>query len=166
MNLDAIEARLLRVLRREPVLLHDRLHLISLERSRGLERNLLPVCRERPPGRLDRRRRNRQLVSRLVRAVRDAPNVPELAEDPSARVVDSVRHDLPSIHLLRGMNARSRRVALPLLRHLRRLRDDEPRRSTLRVVRRVQLRRHVPRLPAAHAGERRHDDAVGEFEVS
>src|SRR4029434_4697342 len=91
---------------------------------------------------------------------RNAPDVPELAEDVAALLVDGVGDQAPAIDLFLAVNARGPGVPLALLGYLRGFGIDERRRRTLRVVAGVQRRRYVAGLPRARARERRHDHAV------
>jgi len=99
----------------------------------------------------------------LQRRVRDPSAVPQLAEDPPARRVHRVGDRAPSGDLRRGMDSRRPRVARALLRHLRRLGDDQPCAGALPVVLYVQRSGRVAGADAI-ARHRRHHDAVGQFE--
>jgi hypothetical protein len=92
-----------------------------------------------------------------------AAAMPDLKKNPPALGVNGVSDPAPTRDLGLIVNSRlgvEGRVALH--RH-RRLRDDQPRRGALGVVFRHERSRHMPGLRAA-AGERSHEDSVGQFQ--
>ena len=95
----------------------------------------------------------------LQRRVRDAADMPELADDAAAARVHRVRHQPPAGHLRVAPDARREGVALALLGDVGGFGDDQAGGGALRVVGGVQRSRHIALADAA-ARERRHDDAV------
>ena len=93
--------------------------------------------------------------------VRDAADMPELKEDPAALRMDGIGHLLPPRHLSFAVDAGRIGVALALTRDLGRLADDQAGGRALPVIFGVEFIRGVVLVGAA-AGQRRHDDAVGQ----
>ena len=109
--------------------------------------------------RLDGGRGDGQLAVRLVIRVRDAADVPELQEDPTALGVHGSRDLLPTCDLFVGVDARGVRIAMAAGRDRGGLSDDQARAGALGVIFRHQVRRDIRALGAT-TGQRRHQDTV------
>src|ERR1700688_1102599 len=98
--------------------------------------------------------------------MRDCAGVPELCNDAAACRMDSIRNTSPSADLL--LRPQSWRIGPAKSFRANRggLGDDQSGRSTLRVILRLQGRRHMIVRLRTHPSERRHDDAVRKIEVS
>jgi hypothetical protein len=108
----------------------------------------------------DGRGRDREHVVGLQRRVRNAPDVPELAEDQSVGLVHRLRNPAPRLHLLATVDARSPGVTLALHRHLRCFAQDQRCGCALRIVAGGKRVWHI----GPRAGQRRHDDAMRQVE--
>src|SRR5665213_743025 len=89
--------------------------------------------------------------------------MPELDEDPSAALVDAVRHPAPAGDLLLRVDAGGVLITLALLRNLARLGNQEARGGALAVIFHGERARHLAGDRAV-ARQRRHHEAVGERE--
>ena len=85
----------------------------------------------------------------MQRGVGNAPDVPELEENPSARGVHRICDETPALDLLAAVNAGRPCVTLTLHRYLRRLADDQRGARALDVVGRIERRRYITRLACA-----------------
>ena len=92
----------------------------------------------------------------------EAPDVPELQEDLAAFRVYRGRHQPPSSDLFGRIYSRRPGIALTGRRDLGRLGDQQTGRGALRVIRRVEFVRDVGAVRCPVAGQRRHDDPVGQ----
>jgi hypothetical protein len=120
-------------------------------------------CVRRTTGR-DQRRRDRQRTVEEI-GMRDAPHVPELAEDPPAGAVHAVGDATPTLDVRRCVDARCSEPTARRLRDRRRLRDEQTGIGARAVVRNQELaRRAIGRI--ATAGHRRHHHAIGQGEGS
>ena len=90
----------------------------------------------------------------------DPAHVPELAEDPPARLVHRLDDRLPRLPLLLGPDAGRIGPAEALAAHSGRLGDDQAGARALAIIFGHQLGRHMLAGGPA-AGQRRHDDSVG-----
>ncbi|SVJ78982.1 Uncharacterised protein [Klebsiella pneumoniae] len=115
---------------------------------------------------LDRRGRDRRLAAGLQRAMRHAPDMPELRGDQSAGGVHRLGDLAPAGQLRLAVDTGGVGVALAEAGNLRALADDQPGAGALRIVESVQGGRHVARLLRPGAGHRRHDDAVAQGQVA
>ena len=163
MELHTIETRGLCVCGSRAILAHDPGDLVSFQSTRSRVRHFRSIGQSRHASVRDRARGNGLRPAGLEHVVRHPTDMPELTDNLSARLVNGIGHQLPSGDLLGRVNARSIGIPLSLLADLGRLRNDEPRSRSLRVILRVQLVRHAPRAGTA-ACERRHEDAILEFE--
>ncbi|MNE29829.1 hypothetical protein D3C80_1233200 [compost metagenome] len=66
--------------------------------------------------------------------MRDPADMPELDENLTAQFVNFVGDSLPARHLLRGEDTGGEKVALPLLRYLSPLSDEQTCTGSLTVV--------------------------------
>ena len=89
--------------------------------------------------------------------------VPELEKDFSALGVDGISHFTPTGNLGFGVNSWLGIEGRISLHHHRGLGNDQARRSSLGIVFRHELRRHMASFGTA-TREWRHEDAVGDFE--
>ena len=115
---------------------------------------------------LDRRGRDRRLAAGLQRAMRHAPDMPELRGDQSAGGVHRLGDLAPAGQLRLAVDTGGVGVALAEAGNLRALADNQPGTGALRIVESVQGGRHVARLLRPGAGHRRHDDAVAQGQVA
>ena len=95
--------------------------------------------------------------------MRDAAGMPKLCDDRAAFGVHGVGDGFPAPDLFVRIAARRIRVALRLGRDLGRFGDDQAGRGALRVVFNGKGTRDEARTGAI-SRERRHHDAVGEFQ--
>ncbi|MNV67768.1 hypothetical protein D3C71_1605810 [compost metagenome] len=100
-----------------------------------------------------------------VQTVGNATHVPQLQEDLAARAMDSLGHVGPATYLIVGPDARGVRVADAHRCHRGGLAEDQPGGRTLHVVLGHQRVGYAAFVGAA-AGQRCHDDAVGQLEVA
>src|SRR6201998_903591 len=98
--------------------------------------------------------------------MRNCAGVPELGNDPTAGSMDSIRDPSPAANMLLRPEAWCIGPAKSLRANRGGFGDDQSRRSTLRIILRLQGRGHVIMRLGTHPGERRHDDAVRKIEVS
>src|SRR5258708_11617883 len=98
--------------------------------------------------------------------MRDGAGVPELCNDAAASRMNGIRDTSPSADLLLRPEAWCIGPAKSLRANCGRLGDDQSRRSTLRVILRLQHRGHMIMRFRTHPSERRHDDAVRKIEVA
>ncbi len=96
----------------------------------------------------------------------DGAGMPELRDDAAAGSVHGVGDPAPSQHLLRAPQARRIGPAEAIGADRGGFGDDKSGRSALGVIFGLQRGRHVIGLTGAHAGERRHDDAIRQIEVA
>src|ERR1700739_4435143 len=92
--------------------------------------------------------------------MRNCAGVPELGNDPTAGSMDSIRDPSPAANMLLRPEAWCIGPAKSLRANRGGFGDDQSRRSTLRIILRLQDRGHVIMWLGTHPGERRHDDAV------
>jgi hypothetical protein len=160
-QLDAIEAGLLRKASRFGILLHNQRNLIGLERARYFVWQPLESRRKSLARRPDGRSRHRKRAVRMMAGVRNPTHVPELKECETTLAVDGVDDLLPSSHVLFGMDARSPRISLALPGDLRGFGDDQAAATgTLTVILGVQRVRRRTGFASPHSGERRHDHTM------
>src|ERR1700730_10857328 len=98
--------------------------------------------------------------------MRDRAGVPELCNDAAAGCMNGIRDTSPSADLLHRPEARRIGPAKSFRANRGGFGDDQPSRSSLRIILLLQGRWHVIMRLGTHPGERRHDDAVGKNEVS
>src|ERR1700745_1208564 len=98
--------------------------------------------------------------------MRDCSCVPQLCNDAAASCMDGIRDASPSTDLLLRPQAGRIGPAKSFRANRGGLADDQSGRSTLRVILRLQARGHMIVRLRTHPGERGHDDAVREIEVS
>src|SRR6266851_2695849 len=96
----------------------------------------------------------------------DCARVPELCDDAAPGCMYGIRDKSPSADLLLRPQAWRIGPPKPFGAYGGGLRDNQPGRSALRVILRLQRCRHMIVGLGAHPGERRHDDAVRKIEVS
>src|SRR3546814_9614800 len=118
---DLIETGGAGIARAGPVGLDEIGDLRGFESARRLERDLAPGRVEMIAGRGNRRRCDGERASRLVTRMRDAADMPKLAEDGAAFRLDRGGHLAPALDLLRGLDAGRRGLALARLPALPRL---------------------------------------------
>ena len=109
------------------------------------------------------RRCHRQRATMKVR-VRHAPGVPDLQEYLATFGMHRLSHQLPAVNLRGGINAWRVGITLALRRNVGGLGNHQAGRSALAIVLGHHGIRHVARLGASGAGQRRHDYAVGKLE--
>ena len=119
--------------------------------------------RKHLPFRVHRRWRHRRLAVVEFRQ-RQAAAVPELADDQPATGMDCIGDQAPAGNLLIRPDAGGEGVAAALWRNDGAFGNDQAGTGALGVVLGHHRRRHVAGVVAAAAGERRHDDAVLQFE--
>ena len=119
--------------------------------------------RDRLPGRAQRRWRYRRRTVRLQVRMRNSSDMPELNGDPAAGRMHGIGHFLPAGDLLRRMDPRRARVAVALGADRRSLGQDQAGGRALAVILDDQVGRHIAGTGAV-ARQRRHDDAVGQFD--
>jgi hypothetical protein len=95
----------------------------------------------------------------------DPADVPQLQEDLAAGAVDGFGDVGPAAYLIVGPDARGVRVADAHRRDRSGFAEDQAGRGALYVVLGHQRVRHSAFVGAA-AGQRGHDDAVGQFQVA
>ncbi|MNO54146.1 hypothetical protein D3C76_446110 [compost metagenome] len=100
-----------------------------------------------------------------VAGVGDTAHVPQLQEDASARAVHGLGDVVPATHLFIVPDTRGIRVADAHRRDRGRFAEDQPGAGALDVVLGHQCIGHAALVGAA-AGQRRHDDAVGQLQVA
>src|ERR1700747_2500011 len=98
--------------------------------------------------------------------MRDCTGVPELCNDAASCRMDGIRNTSPSADLLLCPQPWRIGPAKSFRADRSGPGDDQPGRSTLRVILRLQRRGHMIVRLRTHPGERRHDDAVRKIEVS
>ena len=98
--------------------------------------------------------------------MRESAGVPELCNDPAAGSMDGIRNAAPSANLLRRPQAGRIGPAESFRTDGGGLCDDQSSGRTLRVILRLQGRRHMIVRLCAHPRERRHNDAVRKIEAS
>jgi len=162
MHLDTVEARRQRILRGLRVGGHQPRQLGGIQRARR-DKVFHALPGEGLPGRLDRRRRDRQLAVRLQVGMRNPAHVPQLQGDLAAGAMHGLGHPLPAGDLRLAMDARRARIAVRLGTDRRRLGEDQTGAGALPVILGHQRRGHVAR-PRAIARQRRHHDAVSQLD--
>src|ERR1700732_1667441 len=120
MDLDAVEPGLKRVRRAASKTLDDAWDFLEREGAR-LEDIGEGAADEGLALGADRGRRDRCAVIGLQRGVRNAPDMPELNEDPAPAFVDAIGYLAPACDLFLGVNAGGVLITLTLLRDLARL---------------------------------------------
>ena len=96
----------------------------------------------------------------------NSAGVPKLRNDASAGGMHGVCDQAPSAHLIRAPQSGGIGIAKAVSTDRGRFRDDQSGRSPLGIVFGLQRGRHVIDRPSAHAGERRHDDAIGQIQIA
>src|SRR6185312_3482021 len=109
------------------------------------------------------RRTDRRFAPGLETRVGNAAHVPELQEYLAAALVDCAHDLLPAFHLSSGVDARSPKVALPLLRNLSGLANDQAGGGALFVVLSVEVAWRIA-FACPRARERRHHNTVVELD--
>jgi hypothetical protein len=94
------------------------------------------------------------------------PDVPELDDDLAAGRVHRVGDLAPAGDLRVGIEARRPQIALALPRDLRGFGDDQAGPGALAVIFHVEIVRRVGARRGAVARQRRHDDAVLQFDIA
>lgn len=112
----------------------------------------------------DGARRHRQLAIQVER-IGNPPDVPELQEDAPAGGVHRLGHVAPATDLVIGPDAGGVGIAYAHRRDRGGLAEDQAGIGALGVVLGHQGVGHAAFIGAA-AGQRRHDDAVGQLEVA
>ncbi|MNC53903.1 hypothetical protein D3C75_1033550 [compost metagenome] len=97
--------------------------------------------------------------------MRDAPDMPQLQEDPPAGAMNGLGDVGPAAHLVIGPDTRGVRITDTHWRHRSGFAEDQAGAGTLHVVLGHQ-RVGYPAFIGAAAGQRSHDDAVRQFEVA
>lgn len=123
------------------------------------------LWRERLAVERHRRWCDRQLSTMKIR-VGCSPGMPELRENETTGVMNSLGYLLPSRDLLGRIDTGGIRPADRLGADLGAFRENKTRRCALRVICRSQLIRHM--IPGSSACHRRHEDPIleGEFLVA
>src|ERR1700751_407481 len=98
--------------------------------------------------------------------MRDRGGVPELCNNAAAGCMDGIGDTSPSADMLLRPEAWCIGPAKSFRANRGGFGDDQSRRSTLRIILRLQDRGHVIMWLGTHPGERRHDDAVRKIEAS
>ena len=162
MNLNTIETGSNRIGCAATEIIDNACDLVRFERPRDrhVDESIVQECLGFG---LHGRRRYGGLPIRLQVDMRHPANVPELQEDMTALGVNGIRHLSPTVDLRLAVDARRILIALPLLRDLGRLRDDQACRGALCVVFRGQIAWHKPAIRSV-ARQRSHDDPVGQRE--
>ena len=132
-NLDAVKARCLGILRGTPVVGDDARQFGEFQRA-WRHHILLALAGEHPAFGGDSRRGDRQRAAFLQCRVRDATDVPELDDDLAALGVHGVGYQLPAGDLFGAVDARCLDVALTLRRDLRSFTDDQTGTGALCIV--------------------------------
>jgi len=96
----------------------------------------------------------------------NSSGVPKLRNDAAAGGMHGVCDQAPSAHLIRAPQSGGIGKAKAVSTDRGRFRDDQSSRSTLGIVFGLQRGRHVIHRPSAHAGERCHDDAIGQIQIA
>ena len=164
MHFHTIKAGRNGVRRRLTKIIHDARQLAQLQRTR-LGNIMETVVHERLGLRPNRRRRNRRSAIRLQIHMRNTPHVPQLHKNTPAPGMHLVRHLAPAINLRLGIDTRRVLITLRLRRNLSGLGDQQTGRSTLTVIGCSKLARH-PTCPRTVAGQRGHDNTIGEDEIA
>src|SRR6202011_3008113 len=107
----------------------------------------------------DRRGRNRGAMIRLNIGMRDAPDVTELKDDVSPALMESIGHLAPAGDLFLRIDAWRVLEALPLLRNLARLANQQAGGGALAIIFDRRRTGHKS-CQSAVAGQRRHCRAV------
>ena len=155
-DLDAVKAGVQRVFGPGAVLGDDAGNFREIQRARR-DKRFLTLRRLHLAFGRDRRRGDRKVAVRLEKRMRNAPDMPELQENPGAGAMHGLHHRLPALHLIGRVDAGRIRIAHAARRDLRRFGDEEPRRGALAVVKGRQLRRDVAGARAAARHRRQHD---------
>lgn len=92
--------------------------------------------------------------------------MPELNEYEPARLVNGVCHALPPHGLFRGVDTWGSIPPLPLFADEGALPDDQSGPGPLRVVFDHQVRRDLSRTLGSGTRERRHDNAILEWQIA
>ena len=109
--------------------------------------------------------RDRELAVGLEGGMGDAPDVPELEEEEAALVVDGLRQELMSFHLLVGHNAGTVAVPVAFGGDVRGLSNDQGGRRSLAIVKGIERRGHLARA-GSQASQRGHDNSMRELKRS
>ena len=163
-NLDAVEARCLGVLCAPAKGLDDSWQFCVLERPRD-DVGPLGTQEAHPALRRDGARRYRERAI-VVARVGDASHMPQLKQDPAAGPVHGLGDRAPAVDLFLRPDARRMRIADAHRRHRRRLGDDHARRGALDIIIAHHRVWHAARAARAVAGQRRHEDAVGQAKIA
>ena len=165
MQLDAVESGLDGAGRGVAEGLDDAANLAQFERARRRRVDEPLVGDEGLGSRPDRRRPDRRPAVLLEARVGDAAAMPKLNDDGPAFGVHGVGDGFPAADLIVRVTARRIRIALRLRRDLGRLSDDQAGRGALGVIFNGKRTRNQARAGAV-SRQRRHHDAVGEFQRS
>ena len=131
-NLYAIKTCCDRVFRGVGIVRHDARNFGNVE-SAGLGIFLLALCRMGITGRRGGRGRNTWRAAQEIRVHKTA-HVPQLQDDPSARVMDSLRHGFPCCDLRVGPDAGRRWPAKAFLANAGCFGDDQACTAALAVI--------------------------------
>ena len=164
-DFDAIEPHIDCVSSRLTKLLHDLRQLGGLQRARGFKvDHRVGLDRIRLAFDGNRTRRDRKSAIRLVVSMTRTTAVPDLEEEDAAFLLDGFRDGLPSLALLRCIDARRARISMPLARDERPLCDNQATWCrSLGIVFLCGLAGHV--TEGATPRQRSHDHAMVELKA-
>jgi hypothetical protein len=164
MNFDAVEPCLFRVLGAVTIGLDDVRKLLGLQ---GARRDIRPLRTQQAhvSFRRDRARGNGKGTV-VINGIGDAPDVPELKEDSPACSVHALDDRAPALDLLVGPDAGGVRITDARGRDRGRLGKDEAGGRALHIIVAHQRVRNAARTGRSVARQRRHEDAVGNFQIA
>jgi hypothetical protein len=164
LDLHAVEACNHRVARSASVVGHGPADVVPCHRTRHDGGNVAR-CRDGYLPGIDVGGRDRLRAAAQVR-MRNGARMPELGDNAPAGSVDGIGQAAPAANLLFGPQARRIRPTEPLRADRDPFGHDQAGCGALGIVFGLQRGRHLVIRPGAHSGKRRHDDPIGQIEIT